>query len=75
VRAYQLADGLWTADIRYGVKCSDGSPVMDDIHSEWPLPDQPANSIPRLTGTQRDLYAEPCPGTSEASIVMERIGD
>jgi hypothetical protein len=55
--------------------CSDGSPTTFDSHTEFVLPHQPANPIPRLTGTRRDVFADPCPGTQESDVVLERIGD
>ena len=71
---YQLQDGLWSVDRPFQGTCPDGAPVNGITHIEWTLPDQAADPIPRLTGTQRDA-ADPCPGTTNADIVLERIGD
>jgi hypothetical protein len=75
VRAYQLLDGRWSSAVPYNVTCPDGSAVRITVETEWPLPAQPANPIPRLVGTQRDVYAEPCVKSVESQLVLERIGD
>ena len=75
VSGYQLLGGRWASAVPYDVTCPDGSPVRITVETEWPLPQQPANPIPRLVGIQRDVYAEPCVKAVESQLVLERIGD
>jgi hypothetical protein len=75
VSGYQLTDGAWTSAVPYHGACPDGVAVRISVDTRWPLPEQPADPIPRVVGTQRDVYAEPCVRTVESQLVLERIGD
>ncbi len=39
------------------------------------LPDPVANPFPRITGTQREVYPQPCVGAVVSDVVMVRIGE
>ncbi|HEX4558098.1 MAG TPA: hypothetical protein VH166_02685 [Mycobacterium sp.] len=74
VEGYGLMDGLWSLDRPFDGKCPDQAPVNGVTHTEFLEPADAADPIAKLTGTQRDL-ADPCPGTTNADITLERIGD
>lgn len=75
VNPYVLKDGRWTFGWAFEDTCSDGAKVRGTVAIEWVLPEQPADPIQELTGTQRDFYVNPCPGSNVASIVLKRVGD
>ena len=74
VEGYELSDGLWSLDRPFEGKCPDEAPVNGVTHTEFVEPGNAADPIAKLTGTQRDV-ADPCPGTTNADIAFERIGD
>jgi hypothetical protein len=74
VEGYELSDGLWTLDRPFEGKCPNEAPVNGATHIEFLEPGGAADPIAKVTGTQSDL-ADPCPGTTNADITLERIGD
>lgn len=75
VAGYQLLDGRWSSAVPYDKTCPDGSAVRVTLETQWLLPEPPADPIPRLAGTQRDVYPEPCMNAVESQLVLARIGD
>jgi hypothetical protein len=75
VRAYEFQGKTWTGQVRLLTNCTSGAGVIETTYSEWLLPDPATNPFPRLTGTQREVYPQPCVGAVVSDVVMVRIGE
>jgi hypothetical protein len=80
VLAYEFKGKTWKGGIRQGgirqlTKCPSAAGVTLTTNSEWWLPAAIADPIPRLMGTQQELYPQPCPAAVVSDVVITRIGD
>jgi hypothetical protein len=75
VRAYEFQKGAWAGEVKSLAKCPTGVTVTETTHSEWQLPNPVSDPIPRLTGTQQEVYPDPCMATVKSTILMVRTGD
>jgi len=75
VRAYEFQKGAWAGVVKSLAKCPSGAAVTETTHSEWGLPNPVSDPIQQLTGTQQEVYPDPCKATVQSTIVMVRTGD
>ena len=72
---FVFADGAWSYQISEPGRCPDGRPTVVHDRAEFALPVPASDPIEKLTGKRQLTTDAPCAGTTDGTVLVERIGD